>query len=205
MVRQVGGAVPASENVLQTPWTLYFDRKMAAKSGDFSQFEKNLVKLGHFNTVESFWRHFSHMTLPDALPADTNYYMFRHDVIPAWETFPRGGAWIIRIKKRNGVANRLWEELLFACIGELFAEPDLVGVVFSARGREDCVSVWNRDGHSPEIRIRIGEKLKSLLNLDAKTQLDYKHFSSALKDGSSFRNATTFSFVAKEGEQDTNQ
>jgi translation initiation factor 4E len=46
---------------------------------------------------------------------------------------------------------------LFACIGELFEEPDLVGVVLSSRAREDMVSVWNRDNQAkPDVRQKIG-------------------------------------------------
>lgn len=94
------------------------------------------------------------------------------------------------MKKRNGIINRLWEELvrrfmfsmligmsklknpmhiiicmesllpsmqLFACIGELFEEPDLAGVVLSSRAREDMVSVWNRDNQAkPDVRQKIG-------------------------------------------------
>ena len=34
---------------------------------------------------------------------------------------------------------------IFACIGEAFDDPDVVGVVFSTRPKEDVLSVWNKD------------------------------------------------------------
>jgi hypothetical protein len=59
------------------------------------------------------------------------------------QTFPNGGSWIIKVRKKNGLIARLWEELvthlqllerftyfalqLFACVGELFEEPDICG------------------------------------------------------------------------------
>ena len=43
-------------------------------------------------------------------------------IFPWCQTFPKGGCWIIKVKKRNGVIGRMWEDLLFACIGEVQLE-----------------------------------------------------------------------------------
>jgi len=149
------------------------------------------------NTVEGFWRHYAWLKKPDDIPKGYNLSLFRHNHVPAWESFPRGGAWIIKVRKKNGVISRLWEELVFACIGELFEEPDLVGVMLSSRGREDLLSIWNLDNTNPEIRFKIGEKAKEILNLDESTQIEYKSFKTAMKDGSSFRNARPYVFAAQ--------
>jgi len=166
------------------------------KPGDFHDFQQNLKRLGSFSTLEGFWRHYAHMASPDLIPKDHNLFMFRHAYVPAWESFPFGGCWIIKVRKRNGIINRLWEELLCACVGELFEEPDVVGIELSTRGREDFLSVWNRDNARTLVRFRIGERLKEILNLDDSTQLEYKHFSSALRDGSTFRNAKPYVYAA---------
>lgn len=123
-------------------------------------------------------------------------FMFRKNLVPAWETFPKGGAWIIKVRKKNGVIGRLWEELLFACVGELFEEPDLVGVVLSSRSSQDLLSVWNSDNTNGDVRFRIGDRLRDILNLDESTQVEYKSFQSAINDGSSFRNAATYVYAA---------
>ena len=122
--------------------------------------------------------------------------MFRKNLVPAWETFPKGGAWIIKVRKKNGVIGRLWEELLFACVGELFEEPDVVGVVLSSRSSQDLLSVWNSDNTNGDVRFRIGDRLRDILNLDESTQVEYKSFQSAISDGSSFRNAATYVYAA---------
>ena len=196
-----------STHPLQTPWTWYYDRKLPkGQIHDYYSFEKNLVKLGTVNTVEGFWNLYAHLILPSHLSIDSNYYFFRNNAIPAWETFPKGGCWIVHISKRNGLVNRLWEELLFACIGELFEEPEVMGVVLSSRGKHDIISVWNRDNvDKPTASIHVGEKLKTILNLDVSTQLEYKQFFEALKDGSTHRNAMTFAFVAKTDKTDAEE
>jgi len=185
------------EHPLETPWTLYYDKKLSGPTL-YKNFEQNLQKLGQFNTVEGFWRHFAYLVSPDRLPRDHNVFMFRHQYIPAWETFPAGGCWIIKVRKKNGLINRLWEELAFACVGETFEEPNIAGIVLSTRHHEDVLSIWNRDNvRYPEVRFKIGEKLREILNLDPSTQVAYKHFSTSIKDGSTYHNAKSYVFAAQ--------
>jgi len=117
---------------------------------------------------------------------------FRDTVLPAWESFPEGGAWIIKVRKHNGVINRLWEELCFASIGEWFADPDVVGIHLATRTKDDNLAVWNK---GPDMNVSIGEKLKEILNLDESTQVEYKPFKAAMADNSSFRNAKAFTYA----------
>lgn len=193
------------EHILDSQWTLYFDKKLsrdvnvqaatqqaAPASGGFVNYAQNLQKIGAFNSIEGFWKHYSFMQAPDNIPKDHNIYMFRNDLIPAWETFPNGGCWIIKVRKHNGVINRLWEELCFACIGEWFNDSDVVGITLATRLKDDNISVWNR---GPDTNVSIGEKLKEILNLDESTQVEYKAFKSAMQDGSSFRNAKAYVYA----------
>jgi len=133
----------------------------------------------------------------DNIPKDFNIFLFRENFLPAWETFPNGGMWIIKVRKGNGVISRLWEELTFAAVAELFEEPDVAGICLSSRGRDDNLSVWNRDNSLSEIRFNIGEKLKEILNLDESTLVEYKFFKSAIRDGSGFRNAKPYVYAAQ--------
>jgi translation initiation factor 4E len=183
---------------LHTPWTLWAkdpQPKTGVKSANVEDFTQNLKTLGKFDTLEGFWRHYSWLKSPDDLAKDSDLFCFRNSLVPAWETFPAGGAWIIKVRKRNGVISRLWEELLFAAIGELFDCPDVMGVSLCVRTRDDNLSVWNR-ASNPETKILIGEKLKELLHLDESTTLLYQEFKKAIEYGSSFRNAKAYVFAA---------
>ena len=43
------------------------------------------------------------------------------------------------------------------------------------------------------------ERLKEILNLDDSTQVEYKHFSMSIVDGSTYRNAKAYVFGGKGG------
>lgn len=188
------------EHRLQTPWSLWFKVRSVgsvtgAPSTDLNGYQQSLTKLGTFDTWEKFWPYFAYLKNPDSIPRDVNVFLFRDTTTPAWESFPHGGCWILRVRKRNQMIDRLWEELVFACMGELLGEPDVVGVELSTRGREDFLSVWNKDSNE-ETFIAIGQKLKNILNLDETTLLDYKNFASAIKDGHQFTNTKGYMYAA---------
>lgn len=156
------------------------------------------MKLGSFTTVEGFWKHFAYLTNPDNIPKDYTLFLSRGDVTPAWESYPNGGMWVIRVTKKNMLVDRLWEEICFAAIGELFANKDLVCVALSTRLREDAIAVWNRDNLSnPQARFEMSSKLKTILNLDEATTVGYKAFKDAIKDGSSYRNTVPYVYAVQ--------
>lgn len=173
---------------LQSEWAFWYDDRKPHLA-DYAEYQQSLKKLGSFDTLENFWRHYSYIANPDSYPRECSLYLVRDGATPAWESFPKGGCWIIRVRKRNTLIDRLWEELCFACVGELFGIPDVVCVAVSTRAREDVLSVWSKDNSS---HFAIGEKLKELLNLDESTQVDYKTFRHAIQDGSSFKNAKSY-------------
>merc|ERR1711879_1140280 len=79
---------------------------------------EGLRQLGSFNTIEGFYRHYTYLLRPSELPRDHNVLLFRKGYKPMWEEFPEGGCWIIRIKRKvsQSYVNRMWENLLIACI-----------------------------------------------------------------------------------------
>merc|ERR1719313_2068046 len=123
-----------------------------------------------------------------------------------WEEFPEGGCWIIRIKRKAslvqanvGYVNAMWESLLFACIGEAFEMPAVVGCVLSTRLKDDVLSVWNFSNAGNDSRFRIGERLKEILDLDMNTLIQYKDHMQSLQDYSTYRNAKNYMFAPSPG------
>lgn len=96
------------------------------------------------------------MKRPSLLPSVSDYHIFKKGIRPVWEdeANKRGGKWIVRLKK--GVADRYWEDLLLAMIGDQFAEAgdEVCGAVLSVRGGEDVLSVWTRIDGGRNIKIR---------------------------------------------------
>lgn len=116
------------------------------------------------------------MNTPSSLLPTTDYLLFHSGVRrPVWEDPLNitGGKWIIRLKK--GVADRLWEDLVLAIIGDQFDEPSapmprdpdgsteengtewpgICGCTISVRQSEDIISIWNRYEADPKVRDRI--------------------------------------------------
>jgi translation initiation factor 4E len=185
----------AAMNKLQSEWAFWYDERKPHTT-DFTDYKQSLIKLSSFGTLEGFWQSYSNIANPDSYPRECSLYLVRGKSTPAWESFPNGGCWIIRVRKRNTLIDRLWEELCFACVGELFAHPDVCCIGVSTRNREDVLTVWNIDNSNPNTRFVIGEKLRELLNLDSSTQVDYKTFLSAIQDKSSFKNAQSYMYAA---------
>lgn len=106
--------------------------------------------------MENFWDVYSHLKRPSLLPTVSDYHIFRKGVRPVWEdeANKRGGKWVVRLKK--GVADRYWEDLLLAIVGDQFAEAsdEVCGAVLSVRSGEDVLNVWTRIDGGRNIKIR---------------------------------------------------
>lgn len=128
--------------------------------------------------VESFWSLWTHLNSPSSLLPTTDYLLFHSGIRrPVWEDPLNlsGGKWIIRLKK--GVADRLWEDLVLAVIGDQFDDcgpesvgtngagadsvkekdewPEICGCTISVRQNEDIVTVWNRTEGDVKLKEKI--------------------------------------------------
>jgi len=175
----------SGKHLLETGWTFWYDKK--TKDAKAKSYEENLTEVGTFQTIEDFWSYYTHMKRPEELPKDSNYHLFRQGIKPMWESFPKGGCFIKKVKRDDSdTIGKMWEELLFVTIGELFEDPDVVGVVLSIRPKEDILSIWNKNNSNQSLRYKIGEKLREIWQLDANTPIEYKNHSSSIKDGNTY-------------------
>lgn len=46
-----------------------------------------------------------------------------------------------------------FQDLVLAVIGELFEEPNVVGIGMAIRSREDLLSVWNEDNSNEKVDV----------------------------------------------------
>lgn len=166
-----------------------------------SEYRAGLHKIGTFDTIENFWKLYVFLKRPSALENNVNLYLFRDGptIAPMWECFPNGGSWILKVKKKKdsgaSVLGKMWQDMVLATIGEIFEEPDVLGISVCIRSQTDLISVWHSDNRNENIRFGIGEKMKEILDLEASTVLEYKDFASSMKDMSSFRNAKAYVFA----------
>lgn len=158
------------EHPLKSTWIVWY-RPPTPK---YSDYEKSTVPLASISSVESFWAVYTHLKRPSLLPTVSDYHIFKKGIRPVWEdeANKRGGKWIVRLKK--GVADRYWEDLLLAMVGDQFAEAgdEVCGAVLSVRGGEDVLSVWTRIDGGRNIKIR--ETIKRLLVFPFDTNIIWK-------------------------------
>ncbi|KAH7913848.1 translation initiation factor eIF4e [Hygrophoropsis aurantiaca] len=198
-----GGAV----HPLRNTWVFWF-RQQRAPGNKITNYEEGIKKVSSFSSVESFWSLWTHVNTPSALTPTTDYLLFHSGVRrPVWEDPLNigGGKWIIRLKK--GVADRIWEDLILAIIGDQFDEcavgqvgndvemddngvqwPEICGCTISVRQSEDIISLWNRVDDI-KVREKIRDTIRTVLNLPASTIMEYKSNNDSMQDKSSFRNS----------------
>lgn len=191
-----------NEHALQTGWCFWYDKKEPYNKVDPITYRSKLIKLGSFDTIEQFWKLYCHIKRPSLLDLNVNLYLFRDgNHAPLWEAYPRGGCWILKIKKKTDVGasvlGNMWQDIVLAAIGEAFEEPDVVGISVCIRKNEDMLSVWNSDSRNTDIKFNIGEKMKQFLDLEPETVLEYKHHSESMADLSTFRNAKQYVQIAE--------
>jgi translation initiation factor 4E len=155
---------------LRNSWIIHY-RPPTNKNSDYEKSMKPMCKIA---TAQDFWKVYVHLKHPSALPAVSDYHFFKEGIRPVWEDEEnkRGGKWIMRLKK--GIADRYWEDLLLALIGDQFAEAgeEVCGAVVSVRSGEDVFSIWTKNDGGRNVKIR--ETLKRVLDLPADTVLQWK-------------------------------
>jgi translation initiation factor 4E len=135
---------------------VFWFRAQRAPGDKIKNYEEGIKRIGAVHSVESFWAAFTRLTPPSQLLPTTDYLLFHQGVRrPIWEDTVniQGGKWILRLRK--GLADRVWEDLVLAVVGDQFADgeltrrekdgmPEICGISISVRMHEDIISLWNR-------------------------------------------------------------
>lgn len=170
---------------LKYSWVIYY-RPPTHKTSDY---EKSIKPLCRMSTAQDFWKVYSHLKRPSALPTVSDYHIFKEGIRPVWEDEEnrRGGKFTMRLKK--GVADRYWEDLLLGIIGDQFLEAgeEVCGAVVSVRTGEDVFSIWTKNNGGRNVKIR--ETIKRLLDLPADTNLQFKSHDDSITQGQAVNQA----------------
>ncbi|CAE6473071.1 unnamed protein product [Rhizoctonia solani] len=183
-----GSGLPAV-HPLKFTWVIWFYQRQNRTPQTLINYEEGIKRVTAFSSVESFWSIFTHLNPPSNLQPTTDYLIFHSGIQrPVWEDpmNVKGGKWSIRLRK--GIADRLWEDLILALIGDQFEDEDEVcGCVLSVRIQEDIISVWNKDESNSQVLNRIRETTRRVLNLPPSANFEYKSHNESLQDKGSFR------------------
>ncbi|KAI1000970.1 hypothetical protein K3495_g7228 [Podosphaera aphanis] len=170
---------------LRHNWVIWF-RPPMNKANGYIQYEKTLHPMAGFENVEDFLKVYRHLKRPSSLQPVSDYHIFKKGIRPVWEDNEnkKGGKWIVRLKK--GVADRYWEDLIFAIIGDQFAEAseEVCGAVLSVRNGEDILSIWARNDGGRVLKIR--EIMKRILGFPPDTKVEWKSHDSSIQQRTAF-------------------
>ncbi|GAA5903354.1 eukaryotic translation initiation factor 4E [Sporobolomyces salmoneus] len=172
---------PSNFNVkhpLYSPWTLWFDS--ASKQDKAKSWEEALSKVISFQSVEEFWGLYNNIIAPSHLSPNSNYYLFKEGIKPAWEdeANEEGGKWSVQLPrgKYSSEIDTMWLYTMLAAIGETFETPfsdpsssssspnpsplpptfsnEITGVILSSRKAFFRINIWTRTS-SPSDQARI--------------------------------------------------
>jgi len=129
-----------------------------------------------FNTLEDFFKYYVYLKATPEIERNTDLGLFKVGYQPLWESCPDGGCWFIRFKKNEDPIDidLYWEKLIFALIGEQFDEPNMLGAVFSIRGRETILELWFNFFKIEKMKDSVAQKLRYLLQLDENFTIYFK-------------------------------
>lgn len=86
---------------------------------------------------------------------------------------------------------------MFALIGEEFKNAGVIGVVLSVRQKKNLIEIWVKNADSEDSRIRAGEKIREVLELDPQHLVFYfKEHKRSLMEGSTLRGVEHYSFIS---------
>jgi translation initiation factor 4E len=120
-------------------------------------------------------------------------------ILSNFKKWPKGGCWILQVKKKTDAHsyNKKWEKLLFACIAEEFGDDNVAGIVLSVRQKKNLIEIWLKNSQDETDRIKIGEKIRELLELEPTNLVFYfKEHQKSLKEGSTLRGVEHYSFIS---------
>ncbi|KAK4251009.1 translation initiation factor eIF 4e-like domain-containing protein [Corynascus novoguineensis] len=169
-----------STHQLRNSWVFWF-RPPISKANGFIEYEKTLHPIAVVDSVEHFFKVYQHLKRPSTLPLVSDYHLFKKGIRPIWEDEENknGGKWVVRLRK--GVADRYWEDLLLAVIGDQFGEAseEVCGVVLSVRNGEDILSIWARANGQRVLKIR--ETMRRILSFPPDTKIEWKSHDSSIQ------------------------
>ncbi|KAI1135100.1 translation initiation factor eIF4e [Hypoxylon sp. FL0543] len=178
---QQGSALSA--HPLRDTWVFWY-RPPITKANGYIEYDKTLHAMMAVKTVEEFWLAYSHLKRPSSLPTVSDYHLFKKGIRPIWEDDENklGGKWVLRLKK--GIADRYYEDLLMACVGDQFGDEaeEVCGVVLSMRNGEDVLSIWTRSTGQKVLKIR--ETMKRVLNCPPDTRIEFKSHDASMQQRS---------------------
>ena len=141
-------------------------------------YENQIIKIGEFDTVEDFWAIFQHLRKPDSCKPGIEFQLFRNPIKPIWEDDNNKNGGRISIKLRKDFTTIIWEEMIFAFIGDVLQEKiknEINGIVVTSRREFNTLQIWFKNWNLEKNNI-IDNYIRDLLQIPPEVNLDFKKF-----------------------------
>ena len=145
---------------------------------DKKEYENQVKKIGEFDTIEDFWAIFQHLRKPDSCKPGIEFRMFKNPVKPIWEDENNKNGGRISIKLRKDYTTIIWEEMIFALIGEVLPKEikeEINGIVVTSRKEYNTLQIWIKSFDS-KTNIKIENCIRDLLQIPPEVNLEFKQF-----------------------------
>ena len=141
-------------------------------------YENQIIKIGEFDTVEDFWAIFQHLRKPDSCKPGIEFQLFRYPIKAIWEDDSNKNGGRISIKLRKDFTTIIWEEMIFAFIGDVLQEKiknEINGIVVTSRREFNTLQIWFKNWNLEKNNI-IDNYIRDLLQIPPEVNLDFKKF-----------------------------
>ena len=158
-----------SEDIYQIPPKTKIDK---------SEYENQIKKIAEFETIEDFWAIFQHLRKPDSCRPGIEFQLFRYGVKPIWEDDNNKNGGKVTIKLRKDFTTIIWEEMIFALIGDVLPESikdEINGIVVASRKDFNKLQIWFKNWSEEKNNI-IEEHIRDLLQMPPEVNLEFKRF-----------------------------
>ena len=145
---------------------------------DKKEYENQVKKIAEFETIEDFWAIFQHLRKPDSCKPGIEFQMFKDPVKPMWEDENNKNGGRISIKLRKEYTTIIWEEMIFALIGDVLPKEikdEINGIVVTSRKEFNTLQIWIKT-FDPKTNSKIENCIRDLLQIPPEVNLEFKQF-----------------------------
>ena len=148
--------------------------KIPKQNLDSSEYESQVKKIAEFDTIEDFWAIFQHLRKPDSCRPGIEFQLFRYGVKPIWEDDNNKNGGKVTIKLRKDFTTIIWEEMIFAFIGNVL--PEIInGIIVSIKPKFNILHIWFNNYNQENNKI-IEDTIRDLLQIPPEVKLEFKKF-----------------------------
>ena len=146
---------------------------------DKVEYESQVKKIASFDNMQDFWAIFQHLRKPDSFKQTIEFHMFKDPVKPMWEDENNKNGGKITIKLNKGYTTIIWEEMIFALIGEDVLPKDIKdeinGIVVTSKKEYNTLQIWIKNFET-KINNNIELCIRDLLQIPPEVNLDFRQF-----------------------------